>query len=143
MLVKRDLAEGRLAQRSGTPPRAPASLAGVLTAATQAWREEVERVGYPVHGRLDDLSPVLGGAADPHPDDVPSGVPDPGEVAELVASVLGRAEAWSAGQQTDQPDELRVDSSHDGDAGTGDVAGPARPAGPVERLRRRLQLHRD
>ena len=97
-LVKRELAEGRLADRPGTPPRTPASLADVLTPAAAAWGREIEASGHPVHGSLDDLTPVLAGPGDPHPDAVPPGVPDPAEVADVVREVLRRAEA------------LRVDS---------------------------------
>ena len=92
-LVKRELAEGRLADRPGTPPRTPASLADVLTPAAAAWRREIEASGHPVHGSLDDLTPVLAGPGDPHPDAVPPGVPDPAEVADVVREVLRRAEA--------------------------------------------------
>ena len=130
--VKRELAEGRLAARRGTPPRAPASLADVLVPAATAWRRDLEAAGYPVHGELADLEPVLGAPGDPHPDDVPDGVPDPAEVEAIVRDVLGRAAAG------------RVDSRHEG-TGNPDGAAPGRagrPAGPVERLRRRLGLVR-
>jgi hypothetical protein len=128
-LVKRELAEGRLAERPGTPPRTPASLADVLMPAAAAWRSEVEAGRYAVHGSLDDLTPVLAGSGDPHPDAVPHGVPDPAEVADLVREVLQRAEA------------LRVDSGHEGTGNSGRAAPPA--LSRAGRLRRRLGLHRD
>jgi len=128
-LVKRELAEGRLADRPGTPPRTPASLADVLTPAAAAWGREIEASGHPVHGSLDDLTPVLAGPGDPHPDAVPPGVPDPDEVADVVREVLRRAEA------------LRVDSGHEGTGNTGRAAAPARSL--AGRLRRRLGLDRD
>ena len=130
--VKRDLAEGRLAAQGGTPPRAPASLADVLVPAATACRRGVETAGHPVHGDLADLDPVLGAPGDPHPDDVPEGVPDPAEVEEVVRDVLGQVAGG------------RVDSGHEG-TGNSDSAAPGRadrPAGPVERLRRRLGLVR-
>jgi hypothetical protein len=134
--VKRELAEGRLAATPGTPARTPADLADVLVPATRAWRAEVEAAAYPVHGDLDDLEPVLGGPGDPHPDDVPPGVPDPGEVDEVVRDVLSRVGS------------ARVDSAHEGtgnaDATTGrGRGGSRRAAGPADRLRRRLGLDRD
>jgi hypothetical protein len=128
-LVKRELAEGRLAERPGTPPRTPASLADVLMPTAAAWRSEVEAGRYAVHGSLDDLTPVLAGSGDPHPDAVPHGVPDPAEVADLVREVLQRAEA------------LRVDSGHEGTGNSGRAAPPA--LSRAGRLRRRLGLHRD
>jgi hypothetical protein len=128
-LVKRELAEGRLAERPGTPPRTPASLADVLMPAAAAWRSEVEAGRYAVHGSLDDLTPVLAGSGDPHPDAVPHGVPDPAEVADLLREVLQRAEA------------LRVDSGHEGTGNSGRAAPPA--LSRAGRLRRRLGLHRD
>jgi hypothetical protein len=128
-LVKRELAEGRLAERPGTPPRTPASLADVLMPAAAAWRSEVEAGRYAVHGSLDDLTPVLAGSGDPHPEAVPHGVPDPAEVADLVREVLQRAEA------------LRVDSGHEGTGNSGRAAPPA--LSRAGRLRRRLGLHRD
>jgi hypothetical protein len=130
--VKRDLAEGRLAAQGGTPPRAPAALADVLVPAATAWRRAVEEAGHPVHGDLADLDPVLGAPGDPHPDDVPEGVPDPAEVEEIVRDVLRRVAAG------------RVDSRHEGTGNPGSAA-PGRAgrlAGPVERLRRRLGLVR-
>jgi hypothetical protein len=125
--VKRELAEGRLAARAGTPPRTPGSLADVLVPATRAWRREIEAGGYPVHGDLDELEPVLGAVGDPHPDDVPPGVPDPAETAALAEVVLRRVASE------------RVDSAHDGtgNASSAPASAPA-PAGVAERLRRRL-----
>jgi len=128
-LVKRDLAEGRLSDRPGTPPRTPASLADVLAPAAASWGSEIGASRHPVHGSLDDLKPVLAGPGDPHPDDVPPGVPDPAEVADLVREVLRRA------------DSLRVDSGHEGTGNTGRAAAPARSR--ARRLRRRLGLDRD
>ena len=128
-LVKRELAEGRLANRPGTPPRTPAALADVLTPAASDWGREIEASGHPVHGSLDDLTPVLAGPGDPHPDAVPPGVPDPDEVADVVREVLRLAEA------------LRVDSGHEGTGNTGRAAAPARSL--PGRLRRRLGLDRD
>jgi hypothetical protein len=125
--VKRELAEGRLATWAGTPPRTPASLADVLVPAADAWRREIEASAYPVHGDLDDLTPVLGGAGDAHPDDVPSGFPDPGETRALAAEVLRRAEAE------------RVDSAH---GGTGMAGSTAAATGVAQRLRRRLRFIR-
>ena len=55
------------------------------TPAAAAWGREIEAGGHPVHGSLDDLTPVLAGPGDPHPDAVPPGVPDPAEVADVVA----------------------------------------------------------
>jgi hypothetical protein len=128
-LVKRELAEDRLADRPGTPPRTPASLADVLMPAAAGWGREIAASGHPVHGSLDDLTPVLAGPGDPHPDAVPPGVPDPAEVADVVLEVLRRAEA------------LRVDSGHEGTGNTGRAADPARSL--AGRLRRRLGLDRD
>ena len=123
--VKRELGESRLAGRPGTPPRTPASLADVLVPVADAWRRAIEAGAYPVHGDLPDLTPLLGGPGDPHPDDVPPGVPDPVEVAALAAEVLRQVEAG------------RVDSGHDGTGNSGSASAPARAA---ERLRRRLRL---
>lgn len=128
-LVKRELAEGRLAVRRGRPPRTPASLADVLTPAATAWGRQIEASRHPVHGSLDDLTPVLAEPGDPHPDALPPGVPDPAEVADVVREVLRRAEA------------LRVDSGHEGTGNTGRTAAPARSL--AGRLRRRLGLDRD
>jgi hypothetical protein len=125
--VKRELAEGRLVGRTGTPARTPASLADVLVPAARGWRREIETRGHPVHGDLDDIDPVFGAVDDPRPDDVPPGVPDPAETAALVDEVLRRVAVE------------RVDSAHDG---TGNVspapASDPAPAGLAERLRRRL-----
>ena len=130
--VKRDLAEGALAQRPGTPPRAPVSLADVLVPAAASWRRDVEAAGHPVHGHLADLEPVLGARGDPHPDDVPDGVPDPVEVEAIVSDVLSQVATG------------RVDSGHEGtgNPGSADPGRAGRPAGPVERLRRRLRIVR-
>jgi hypothetical protein len=128
-LVKRDLAEGRLADRPGTPPRTPAALGDVLTPAAASWRSEIEARGHPVHGSLDDLTPVLAGPHDPHPDAVPPGVPDPAEVDAVVRDVLRGAEA------------LRVDSGHEGTGNSGRAGAPTRSL--AGRLRRRLGLDRD
>ena len=130
--VKRDLAEVVLAGRAGAAPRTPASLADVLVPAATGWRRDLEAARYPVHGDLEDLEPVLAAPGDPHPDDLPDGVPDPAEVEAIVRDVLGRAVAG------------RVDSGHEG-TGNPDSAAPGRAgrlAGPVERLRRRLGLVR-
>ena len=127
--VKRGLAEDRLAGRPGTPARTPADLADVLGPATASWREYVASAGHPVHGNLADLEPVLAGPGEPRPDDVPPGVPDPAEVDQLVRDVLSRVAAED------------VDSGHAGTGKAHGVRGSARaPAGPVERLRRRLGL---
>jgi hypothetical protein len=130
--VKRDLAEDVLAHRPGTPPRTPASLGDVLVPATDRWRRDVEAAGHPVHGDLADLAPVLGGPGDPHPDNVPEGVPDPAEVDRIVLDVLSQVATG------------RVRSGHEGTGNPGSAAsgGAGRPAGPVERLRRRLGLVR-
>jgi hypothetical protein len=123
--VKAGLGEGRLAGRPGTPPRTPASLAEVLVPVADAWRSSIEAGTSPVHGDLDELTPVLGDPRDPHPDDVPRGIPDPVEVAALAAEVLLQVETG------------RVDSRHDGTGNSGSASAPARA---VERLRRRLRL---
>ncbi len=125
--VKRELGEERLTTYPGTPPRTPASLADVLVPATARWREQVVAAGHPVHGDLADLEPVLAAAGEPHPDDVPPGVPDPVEVATLVEDVLRRVRL--AG----------VDSGHDG---AGDPGGSADPPRAVERLWRRVRQRR-
>ena len=46
----------------------------VLVPAAQAWGREIAAGGHPVHGDLADLTPVLAGADEPHPDDVPDAV---------------------------------------------------------------------
>ncbi len=130
--VKRDLAEGRLAtrgvRRPERPPRwptcsSPRRLPGVAT-----WR----RAGIPCTATWPTSIPCSERRGDPHPDDVPEGVPDPAEVEAIVRDVLRRVAAG------------RVDSGHEG-TGNPDSAAPGRagrPAGPVERLRRRLGLVR-
>lgn len=142
-VVKRQLAEGRLAGHpdAGPPPRTPARLADVLVPASERWAREVRAGGHPVHGELADLTPVL--AAE--------GEPDPDQVADSALVSLGTA--LLADDVLREVAALRVDSGHgDGEVdgqvdGTGTPAGdrgdspPAR--GAVERLRRRLQLHRD
>jgi len=134
-LVKRGLAEDRLAGRPGTTPRTPATLGEVLRPAAAAWRAEIEAAAYPVHGDLADLDPVLGGPDDPHPDDVPAAV-----LADLAAWALAdelAREARDAGTASDR----RVDSAHEG---TGTDPGGAAPARAADRVRRRLRLgHRD
>ena len=126
--VKRDLAEGRLAGKPGTPLRTPASLGDVLVPAAESWRRAILAGGHLVHGDLAELTPRLGAADEAHPDDVPVGVPDPGQVADLAREVLRRV---SAG---------RVDSGHDG---TGNPGSPAPPTGAAAgRLWRRVRLRR-
>jgi hypothetical protein len=132
-LVKRGLAEGLLTEPvAGIPviaARAPASLGDVLVPAAEAWRRDVAAGGYPVHGDLADLTPVLAGVDEPHPDDVPDGVLATLAIAVLAASLLSRDDAE------------RVDSVHEG---TGNAGGAAVPARAAERLRRRLRVvHRD
>lgn len=93
-VVKRAYAEGVLARQPGDRPRTPASLADVLVPAARRWIDDVRSAGHPVHGPLDDLLPVLGGPADPHPDEV-----DPGDLARLDAEAVARrllAEATDA-----------------------------------------------
>ena len=85
-LVKRELAEGRLAVRRGRPPRTPASLADVLTPAATAWGRQIEASRHPVHGSLDDLTPVLAGPATRTPTRY-SRRPGPAEVADVVREV--------------------------------------------------------
>jgi hypothetical protein len=126
--VKRELGEATLAARPGTPARTPASLADVFVPAAERWAEEIRTAGHPTHGELADLTPVLAGPGDPHPDDVPAGVPDPDEVADLVAEVLRRAR------------DERVDSGHDGTGNAGGTAAAARPPGGG--LWRRVRLRR-
>jgi hypothetical protein len=126
--VKRGLGEGRLAALPGTPARTPASLADVLVPAAERWGREIAEGGHAVHGSLTDLAPTLAGARDPHPDDVPAGVPDSDEVAALVDEVLLRAE------------RERVDSGHDGTGSSRDADGAVRAA--AGGLWRRLRLRR-
>ena len=125
--VKREVAEERLAGQPGTPLRTPAALGDVLVPAAQTWSRAVLAGGHPVHGDLADLDPRLATAGEPHPDDVPPGLPDPGEVAELAREVLRRVRAW------------RVDSGHDG---TGNPGSAADSAGAAQRLWRRVRLRR-
>jgi hypothetical protein len=126
--VKRELAEGRLAALPGTPPRTPASLADVLVPAAERWAGDITTDGYAVHGSLTDLEPVFAEASEPHPDDVPAGVPDPDEVVALVDEVLQRARAE------------RVDSGHDGTGNTRGIDAAPRPA--AGGVWRRLRLGR-
>jgi len=132
-LVKRGLGEGLLAEPvagiPATAARTPASLGDVLVPAAQEWGREVAAGGHPVHGDLADLTPVLAGADEPHPDDVPDAVVTRLAIAVLAASLLSR------------DDGERVDSVHEG---TGNAGGAAVPARAAERLRRRLRVgHRD
>ncbi len=124
-LVKRDLGEALLAGRGGAPARTPAALADVLVPAAESWRRQVEAGRHPVHGDLDDLTPLLAPEGEPHPDDVPPGVPDPDEVAALVDDVLRRVR------------QERVDSGHEGTGNSGRTVAPPRA---VERLWRRVRL---
>jgi hypothetical protein len=130
--VKRDIAEGRLAGRPGTPPRTPGALADVFVPAASAWRDEIEAAGHPVHGELADLTPVLGVGGEPHPDDVPPGVPDPAEVAALAEEVVGKVRRERAA--------ARVDSGHDGAGDSGGSADALRAA--VGGLWRRVRVRR-
>jgi hypothetical protein len=128
LLVKQDLAEGLLvhADEGGSPPRTPAGLADVFVPAAGSWTRAIEASGYPVHGPLADLTPVLGDATAPHPDDVSDAA-----VAALATTVL-------AAQLTRRARAERVDSLHEG---TGNASGAGRsrpPARAAERLRRRL-----
>ncbi len=128
-LVKRGLAERRLTELGGelggTAPRSPAELGDVLIPAQSRWREQVESGGYPVHGELDDLTPVLAGPDDRHPDDV-----SPERVSALAVAALARQMEEAALAQ-------RVDSAHEGTGTDRSAGGPARVA---DRVRRRLGL---
>ncbi len=114
--VKRELGEGYLASRPGTAARTPASLAEVLLPAAERWGREISEATYAVHGSLADLTPRLADRSEPHPDDVPDGVPDPDEVGALVDEVLRRVR------------DERVDSAHDGTGSSRGTAGAARRA---------------
>jgi hypothetical protein len=112
-----------------TAARTPASLGEVLVPAAQAWGREIAAGRHPVHGDLADLTPVLAGPGDPHPDDAPDAVVATLAIDVLAASLLSR------------DDVERVDSVHEG---TGNAGGLAVPARAAERLRRRLRVvHRD
>jgi hypothetical protein len=132
-LVKRGIGEDWLAtaEAAGSPPRTPESLSDVLVPATRSWVAEIRASRHPVHGDLDELTPVLAGPDEPHPDDVPDAAIASLATAALAASVLRQAESGS------------VDSAHEG---TGNARRPGRGSpspGPAERLRRRLKLDRD
>jgi hypothetical protein len=100
-VVKREYAERELARRSGPRPRTPAALADPFGRATAEWLAAVTAAGHPVHGDPADLTPVVGGPDDPHPDDVPPSA-DPAAVTELLLAradaSAGSAEAGPAGR---------------------------------------------
>jgi hypothetical protein len=126
-LVKRDLAEGLLADRTDglalIPLRTPAALADVLVPAARAWHVEIAAGDCPVHGDLTELDPVLAGPRDPHPDAVPDAATAAVATAALAGEVLRRAAAE------------RVDSRHES---TGTAGGAAPAARVADRVRRRL-----
>ncbi len=102
-VVKRGYAEGVLAARDSARPMTPASLEGLLDEVTAAWRAEILAAGYPVHGSLDDLEPVVGTAGAPPPD-----VPPPSDidVEAVVRDLLdaGGAKAvsrWRRGRRAE------------------------------------------
>lgn len=127
-LVKGDLAEDLLAESTEGAPvivlRTPAALADVLVPAAAAWGAEIAAGHHPVHGDLAELTPVLAGPGDRHPDDVPDAA-----LASVTAGVLAEEVIRRAGAE-------RVDSGHES---TGTPGGAAAPARAVERLRRRLR----
>lgn len=122
-LVKRGYAEAVLAGRSSAPPRAPKWLGGVLEPVTRTWLAEVRAAGYPVHGDLVDLAPVVGGLEDRHPDDVPAGERLGDDPAALARAFLTAAQNLA-----------------DADAETGQTAGASSIArrGVLGRIRNRL-----
>ena len=94
-LVKRFYAQGLLAGH-GERPVAPPDMHDDLRVIGERWVKEIDRVGYPVHGSLEDLLPTEPTGLTPHPDEV-----DPaGQVAVaatataelLVEEQRGRAE---------------------------------------------------
>lgn len=85
-LVKREYAEGVLAEHGAAPPRAPAALREVLEPASRAWLAEVRAAGHTVHGDASDLAPVLADEGDPGPDvALPVGVDPAAVAARLLA----------------------------------------------------------
>ena len=95
-LVKRGWAETELAGSGGRRPRTPSRLADVLGAATDRWVEEVRAGGYAVHGRLEELAPVLAGPDEPDPDELLPGEArreDPARLAEQLLAAARGAEA--------------------------------------------------
>jgi hypothetical protein len=68
-VVKRQLAEGLLARQDGELPRTPADLVDLFAVAALRWRAAVEAAGHPVHGSLDELTPLPPPDGAPHPDD--------------------------------------------------------------------------
>ena len=100
-VVKREYAERVLAAQRSPRPQTPHALGEVLEPVTRAWVAEVEAGGYPVHGDLAELRPVLGGPDDPYPDDVDEAAVsalDPGGIADrLVAEAAGGAPSRRGG----------------------------------------------
>jgi hypothetical protein len=68
-VVKRFYAQGLLAGH-GERPVVPAEMHDDLHVIGERWVKEIDRVGYPVHGSLDDLVPAEPTGSARHPDDV-------------------------------------------------------------------------
>ena len=67
-LVKHRVAQDLLVGRGSPRPELPRAGYDGLVDLAEGWVKEVDRAGYRVHGRLDDLVPVRPEADHPHPD---------------------------------------------------------------------------
>ena len=82
-IVKRQFAQGLLAEHRSPRPVAPPDLVSDLRTVAEEWCQEVARRGYRVYGDLDELLPAPSAEDAPAPDDV-----DPRELAQLSTTLI-------------------------------------------------------